>query len=113
MVKHNTDGQKAEEAVAEYLKQNGYKVLDKNWKTPKCEIDIVAKKDKCIYFVEVKYRSKSGQGDGFEYITSAKQRQMSYAAEIWVSQNKWSGEYVLSGASVSGPDFGIELIDQI
>ena len=112
-MKHNKDGLKAEKKVAEYLEQNGFKILDQNWKTPKCEIDIVARKDKCVYFVEVKYRSSSSQGDGLEYVTSAKQKQMSYAAEIWVSHNKWRDEYVLSAASVSGPSFEIEFIEEI
>ena len=112
-MKHNEDGSEAERKVAEYLKHNGFKILDQNWKTPKCEIDIIAKKDKCVYFVEVKYRNHDGYGTGFEYITRSKQRQMAYAAEVWVSKNKWDGEYVLSGASVSGPEFKVEFIEQI
>lgn len=112
-MKHNDDGKSAELAVIDYLKSKKFKILDHNWKTPKCEIDIVAKKDKCVYFVEVKYRSSQSQGDGFEYVTPAKQKQMSYSAEIWVSQNKWQGEYCLSAASVSGPNFDIDFIEEI
>ena len=48
-------GQQAESAVAEELKRQGYKILDRNWKTTVCEIDIIAKKSRIIYFVEVKY----------------------------------------------------------
>ena len=112
-MKHNIDGQDAESVVAKYLENNGFKIVDRNWKTRQCEIDIVAKKDNCIYFVEVKYRSSSSQGDGFEYITSNKLRQMSFAGELWVAQNKWQSEYCLSGASVSGPDFEVEFIEEI
>lgn len=112
-MKSNIDGQNAELAVIEFLKEKGYKILDHNWKTPKCEIDIVAKKSKCVYFVEVKYRSSDDQGDGFEYVTPTKQKQMAYAAEVWTMSHKWTGEYCLSAASVSGVDYQIEFIEEI
>ena len=112
-MKHNDNGRFAEEKTAEYLISEGFEIVDNNWKTPKCEVDIIAKKDNCIYFVEVKYRSNSEQGDGFEYITKSKLRQMAYCAETWVAQNKWQGEYCLSGSSVGGIDFEIEFIEQI
>ncbi len=112
-MKHNVDGAEAESKVVDYLKANGFKILDKNWKTPKCEIDIIAQKDNCIYFVEVKYRSNDTQGDGFEYITPGKLKQMKFSAEMWVACNRYSGEYCLSGASVSGAEFKIEFVEEI
>lgn len=101
MAQHNKDGQVAEETVAEYLKSNGYKILDRNWKTKFCEVDIIARKDGVVHFVEVKFRGGSNQGDGFDYITHAKLRQMGFAAQIWVSQNNYDGEHVLSAAQVN------------
>lgn len=112
-MKHNEDGNQAEEAVAEHMRNLGFRILDQNWKTKKCEIDIVAEKDDCIYFVEVKYRSNESQGSGFDYITDAKQRQMAFAANYWVAQNHWDGEYVLSGAEVVGPNFVVEFLEYI
>lgn len=112
-MKHNDDGRIAEDAVSEYLENNGYKIIDNNWKTKWCEIDIIAEKDGIMHFVEVKYRSNPEQGRGFEYITSAKQRQMARAADSWVLINRWDGEQVLSAAEVSGPNFDVELLEQI
>lgn len=113
MAKHNFDGAKAEESVAEYLKKHNYKILEQNWKTKWCEIDLVAKKENCIYFVEVKYRSSSDYGGGFDYITPAKQQKMNLAARSWSEINNWNGEQVLSAAEVSGSEFDIEFIEQI
>lgn len=111
-MKTTEQGRAAEAAVAESLKKQGYKIADRNWRTRACEIDIVATKDKIVYFVEVKYRSGSAQGDGFEYITPRKLTQMRFAAENWVSQNNWDGDYLLMAAAVSGPQAGhIELIE--
>lgn len=93
-------GNRAEEKVADYLSHNGYQILSRNWKRPICEIDVIAKKDKIIFFVEVKYRSQSIQGGGLEYITPKKLKQMVYAAEIWSKENEWDGDYRLMAASV-------------
>lgn len=111
-MKSENTGRQAEEAVCRYLEQNGFKIIDHNWKTKQCEIDVVARKGGCIYFVEVKYRKNPFQGDGFEYITLKKQKQMAFAAEYWTAANKWEGEIVLSAASVSGPDFSVEFIEE-
>lgn len=112
-MKHNDSGNYGEDAVEKYLKTNGYRIIDRNWKTKQCEIDIIAKKDRCVYFVEVKYRFSPDQGEGFDYITPVKLRQMSFAAEYWVAQNKWEGEYCLSAASVSGENYAVEFIEEI
>lgn len=100
-------GRQAEAAVADYLKRQGYKILEHNWRTRWCEIDVVAQKDETVYFVEAKYRRSSLQGDGLEYITPKKLNQMTFAAELWVSNHDWSGEYCLAGAAVAGDNFQV------
>src|ERR1700739_979409 len=100
-------GLKAEAAARVYLEMRGYKVLEQNWRRPRYEIDIVAEKDGIKYFVEVKYRFNDHQGGGLEAITATKLRQMQRAAEAWVEENKWRGEYLLSAVEVEGPNFVI------
>lgn len=102
-----TDGQKAEAKAAAYLRTQGFRVIERNWKTKRCEIDIIAEKEQTIYFVEVKYRQNTRQGAGFEYITLQKQRQMSFAADAWRSTQKWAGEVRLAAVQVSGSDFTV------
>jgi uncharacterized protein (TIGR00252 family) len=94
-------GKKAESRVADYLKKNGFKVITKNWRTKVCEIDVVAKKDNVVYFVEVKYRSSEKQGGGLDYITSKKLKQLHFAAQIWNQQNQWEDDYRILAAAVS------------
>lgn len=95
-------GHDAEKQAAEYLKQRGFKIKELNWKTKYCEIDIVAEKDKAIWFVEVKSRRSSSQGFGYEYVTSKKLQQMHFAAEMWVQNHKWQGDYRLAVISIDG-----------
>lgn len=100
-------GHDAEKIAADYLKQRGYKILQLNWSTRYCEIDIVAQKKKTLYFVEVKYRQDDAQGSGLDYITSKKLKQMAYAAEFWVSSNNWPDEFCLAAVAVRGLDYEI------
>ncbi len=100
-------GNRAEQAAAEYLDQAGYEIIDRNWRRRDCEIDIVARKNSAIHFVEVKYRATDIAGSGIEYIAHDKLRQMSYAAERWVSERGWRGEYMLAAVEVSGSDYEI------
>jgi Holliday junction resolvase-like predicted endonuclease len=103
----------AEDAVVEFLQNNDYDIIGKNWKTKTCEIDIIAYKNQTIHFVEVKYRQNIIQGVGYDYIDARKLRRMEYAAQLWICKHDWYGEYVLSAASVFGIDFEVEFISQI
>jgi len=47
-------GDKYEAVTAKWLKENGYKILERNWTAPPHEIDIIAMKGKTVAFVEVK-----------------------------------------------------------
>lgn len=93
-------GYEAEDKAKEYLENLGYTVIDSNWHNKWAEIDIIATKDNTVYFVEVKYRKNSSQGFGMDYITPKKVKQMSFAAEMWVSDNRWNGQYQLSAISI-------------
>ncbi|HET6925159.1 MAG TPA: YraN family protein [Candidatus Saccharimonadales bacterium] len=107
-------GRQAEQAAAEFLRGQGYEILEHNWRTRWCEIDLVARKGGCVHFVEVKYRSQDGQGSGLEYITSAKLKQMRYAAEHWTQQHNWSGAVNLAAVEVCAPDYAIsEFVESI
>ncbi|KPH11802.1 YraN family protein [Chryseobacterium sp. ERMR1:04] len=57
MANHNDFGKKAEDLAVEYLQKNGYKILVRNFRFQKAEIDIVTEKDSLIVVVEVKARS--------------------------------------------------------
>jgi Holliday junction resolvase-like predicted endonuclease len=99
-----TTGHEAEKRAAKHLESLGFKIRELNWKTRYCEIDIVAEKDAAIYFVEVKYRQNSAQGSGLDYITPRKLGQMRFAAEVWVQDHQWTGDYRLAVVSLDGEE---------
>ena len=103
-----THGHEAEKHAADYLKKLGYKIVELNWRRPRAEIDIVAKKKHGpVTFVEVKYRESTRQGNGLDYITTRKLEQMQFAAELWVAENRYDGEYGLAALEITGQDYAV------
>lgn len=72
MAEHNELGKKGEELAVEYLQQNGYKILDRNWTFQKAEIDIIAQKENILAVVEVKTRSSLDFGSPEEFVKQKK-----------------------------------------
>jgi uncharacterized protein (TIGR00252 family) len=95
-------GREAENAAANWLEMNGFTVIDTNWRTRWCEIDIIARKGAVIFFVEVRYRKSDAWGDGFDSITPKKYKQMEFAAQFWLSSNNWSNDARIAAMAVSG-----------
>lgn len=97
-----TIGNAAETEVANYLVRHGHEIIERNWKTKYCEIDIVSEKKGTLYFTEVKYRKTARHGDGLAAITQKKQNQMAFAARLFATQHKSRHELLLAAASVTG-----------
>lgn len=96
-------GDVAETKVAEYLMLRGHEILARNWRTKYCEIDIVSRRNKTIYFVEVKYRKTNTQGGGLAAITLKKHQQMTFAAELFVARHGMASyDLTLAAADVTG-----------
>lgn len=104
-------GHDAEKTAATYIQRMGFTVKEMNWKTKFCEIDIIAEKNQTVYFIEVKFRAHNQQGEGFDYITPAKLRQMEFAAAFWVSQSGWEGDYCLAAISMDNHSINFVEID--
>ena len=108
-----TLGNKAEHAAAAYLQSIGHEIVSRNWRTRVCEIDIVTKKAHRLHFVEVKYRSSNNQGSGIDYITPKKLHQMEFAAQCYVEEEKWQGDYSLDAIEVGGDFIVTEYLESV
>ncbi len=86
MAQHNTLGQKGEEKAKNYLQEQGYMILHTNWRYKHKEIDLVAKKDGLLVFVEVKTRTAGGMQVAEDSITHSKMRFLIDAAEAYVQK---------------------------
>lgn len=64
-----------EEVCVEYLIKNGFDILHRNYRCKLGEIDIIAKKDDIIRFIEVKFRGSGSYGSALEAVDFRKQQQ--------------------------------------
>lgn len=77
-------GQLGEQIAAQYLVQRGYSLIARNWRCAHGEIDIVARSDSSIVFVEVRTRHADSVDAAFESITPHKRRRMIASAHAYV-----------------------------
>ena len=82
-----TLGNFGENKSAEYLKHHGYKIIDRNYRCRYGEIDIIARKDRYIIFVEVKLRKNSNFAQAREFVDYYKQKRLISTALLWLSAN--------------------------
>ncbi len=108
-------GDKGEQVAADWLAANGHEIIARNWRTRYCEIDIVSVKGEVLYFTEVKYRKNDDFGDGLAAITAKKQRQMRFAAELFLAgKPECSGIAAkLLAASVSGNPPAVQAVVEV
>ena len=92
MAKHNILGKKGEEIATRYISAKGYKILERNWRFSRDEIDIIAKDGETIVIIEVKTRSTDYYGRPEEAVTQRKQEFLIRAAEEYVIQNEIDNE---------------------
>ncbi len=80
-------GKQGEELAATFLKNKGLKIIARNVRLKSGEIDIIARADDTLVFVEVKTRSSTAFGSPLEAVDARKMRQVSRAAQEYLIRN--------------------------
>lgn len=81
-------GQFGEDAAASWYENHGYVVLDRNWRVPSGELDLVVANEHCVVFVEVKTRSSDRYGGGYAAVNAKKQRKLRQVASAWLASSE-------------------------
>lgn len=68
MATHNDLGKQGEQIAIEYLQSAGFRILERNYRYQKAEVDIIALKDKTLAIVEVKTRSTAVFGNPQDFL---------------------------------------------
>lgn len=74
-------GDRGEQIAARYLEQQGFRILERNFRYERGEIDLVAEEGDELVFVEVKTRRSRSFGDPEESVDEAKEEQIRDTAE--------------------------------
>lgn len=82
-------GSNGEKMAIKFLENKGYKILESNFRLRGGEIDIVARDQECLVFIEVKTRNSHEFGLPEEAITPAKINLLKRAALFYVIKAKW------------------------
>ena len=94
MYKSHEIGKIGEEIATEYLIENGYKILERNFNCKQGEIDIIAKDKDEVVFIEVKTRTNKKYGEPVEAVTFIKKRHLIKAIEYYLYIKKLEDEYI-------------------
>jgi putative endonuclease len=77
-------GQEGEDRACQYLRQQGYEIIARNWRSRFGEIDIIARNEGSLVFVEVKTRSKAGFGGPEAALGLHKRKRIIAAAKAYL-----------------------------
>ena len=72
MAIHNELGEKGEQLAVEFLQKNNFKILERNWRFKKAEVDIIALKNDILAVIEVKTRSSNYFGNPQDFVNQKK-----------------------------------------
>lgn len=73
---HLRSGDSAERQALSWLRKQGLKLIEQNYRCKNGEIDLIMQDDQTLVFVEVRYRSHGGFGSAAESVTPVKQRKL-------------------------------------
>ena len=87
MKTHLDTGKTGEELAVKWLLQKGFEIAHRNWRYSYYEIDIVAKKNNRLHFIEVKCRNAGTIGQPEDSVSKKKFRSLKRAADAYLQIN--------------------------
>ncbi len=87
-------GKAGEDAAAEFLVKNGYRIIERNLRIGGSEIDIIARKDRYLIFIEVKSRFSDFFGDPTEFVNDKKIKKIVDGAKMYSSKKKFRDLFI-------------------
>ncbi|NLK65930.1 MAG: YraN family protein [Campylobacteraceae bacterium] len=96
-------GFKSEDRAVKYLKNLGFEIEKRNFRSKFGEIDIVAKKDGVLHFIEVK--ATSGEYESIYRITPKKMEKILKAVDFYILKHKFDGFYQVDALTINKKEF--------
>ena len=106
-------GRWGEQAAADYLKKQKYKIIGQNHACRFGEVDLIAENKAYVVFVEVKLRKNAAFAEAREFVTAAKRRRIIAAARHWLAANPTRKQPRFDVIEIYGADGRIERLNHI
>lgn len=84
-------GNEGEQLAADFLVQKGFEIVERNYRYKRSEIDVIARIDNWLIFIEVKTRSSSYFGHPEEFVDSKKRKKILEGADHYLQETNWQG----------------------
>jgi putative endonuclease len=92
---HRKIGNRYEKYAEQYLEEQGYKILERNFRSRSAEIDLIAAdQDETIVFIEVKYRKNDMHGLPEEAVTWQKRQRICRAALYYITRHQIATDHL-------------------
>ena len=88
MATHNELGKKGEQLALDFLEENGYTIVERNYRFEKAEVDIIAKKAGILAIIEVKTRSTADFGDPQDFVKPKQIKNLIKAVDEYITVNQ-------------------------
>lgn len=93
---------KGEDIAARFLKKQGHKIVEKNFRQKCGEIDIITMDKDILVFTEVKQRKNDKYGRPEAFVTKTKQEKIRKTAQIFIMKKKYTGNIRFDVVEVLG-----------
>ena len=87
MASHNQLGKKGEQLAVDFLIENGYDIVERNYRFNKAEVDIIAQKEDVLAIIEVKTRSTTDFGNPQYFVKPKQIKNLVKAVDEYVTVN--------------------------
>ncbi len=91
-INQRKQGNDFEQIAADYLKRQGFYIKELNFYCKMGEVDIIARDNEYLVFIEVKYRRTVKHGDAAEAVNFNKMRKISRVADYYIYKNKYGSD---------------------
>ena len=92
MAQHNELGKKGEQLAVDFLLENNYDIVERNYRFDKAEVDIIARKEAVLAIIEVKTRSTIDFGNPQDFVKPKQIQRLVKAVDDYVVENELAVE---------------------
>ncbi len=110
MAQHNELGKEGEQIAVDFLRENGYTIIERNYRFDKAEVDIIGRKDNILAITEVKTRSSLDFGNPQDFVRPKQIKNLVKAVDAYVNSNNLDVEvrFDIIAISKQGKTYNIE-----